>query len=134
MKFQKPVKSSSRIQASRASVIIVIMDLFLHWQSNLYVLLVNCNTHIVNCIAAFQIIMIIKFITSQHQASSGAFCLVHCCLFHVVEFKNCTKCLALHMNQSHSFKAIFPYIAKIFMGVIVYWEISSLINVSSKFL
>ena len=41
---------------------------------------------------------------------------------------------SLHMNQSHSFKAIFPYIAKIFMGVIVYWEINSLINVSSKFL
>lgn len=36
------------------------------------------------------------------------------------------------MNQSHSFKAIFPYIAKIFMGVIVYWEISSLINVFLK--
>ena len=88
--------------------------------------------------AAFRIIMITKYITSQHQASSGAFCFVHCCgfffLFHVVEFKNCTKCLALHMNQSDSFKAIYPYIAKIFMGVIVYWEISSLINVFSKFL
>ena len=134
MKFQKPVKSSSRIQASRAAVIIVIMDLFLHWQSNLYVLLVNCNTHIVNCMAAFQIIMIIK------STWSIIWCILSCTLlcffflFHVVEFKNCTKCLALHMNQSHSFKAIFPYIAKIFMGVIVYWEISSLINVSSKFL
>lgn len=52
----------------------------------------------------------------------------------MVEFKNCTKCPALHMNRTCSFKAIFPNIAKVFMGVFVYWEISSLINVSSKFL
>ena len=112
------------------------MDLFLHWQSNLRVLLVNCNTHIVNFVAAFWIIIIIKYTKSQHQAWSSAFCFVHCCffLFHVVEFKNYTKCPALRMNRTCSFKAIFPNIAKVFMGVFVYWEISSLINVSSKFL
>lgn len=57
------------------------MDLFLHWQSNLHVLLVNCNTHIVNFMAAFWIIIIIKYTKSQHQAWSSAFCFVHCYVF-----------------------------------------------------
>lgn len=110
------------------------MDLFLHWLSNLYVLLVNCNTHIVNFMAAFRIIMITKYITSQHQASSGAFCFVHCCVFFFCFMwlnsktaQNALHCTWTSLTASKQFILILPkYLwVSLFTGRSVAWSMFS---------